>query len=221
MMLGLSSQKRNKEENVQALRNQGVIPGVMYGAKIETAMVKVDGKEFKNVYEEVGKSSLINLESQSGKTPVLIREVQREPVGDGIIHVDFYQPPLDEKIEVAVPLVFKEDALAVTQLGGTLEKHIQEVEVKALPQDLPHEIAVDISTLATFEDRILVKDLVHEASVEILRDPEDVIAQVVETKDIEAELEQPVVEDVEGVEQVKEEKKEKDSSVDQEEETEN
>ena len=99
-MLSLSSQKRNKEEKVQALRNQGVIPGVMYGAKIEAAMVKVDGKEFKNVYEEVGKSSLINLELPAGKTPVLIREVQREPVRDRIIHVDFYQPPLDEKIEV-------------------------------------------------------------------------------------------------------------------------
>lgn len=217
MMLSLASQKRNKEEKVQALRNQGMIPGVMYGAKIEAAMVKVDGKEFKNVYEEVGKSSLINLELPAGKTPVLIREVQREPVRDRIIHVDFYQPPLDEKIEVAVPLIFKEDALAVTQLGGTLEKHIQEVGVKALPQDLPHEIVVDISTLATFEDRILVKDLVHEASVEILRDPEDVIVQVTETKDIEAELEQPVVEDVEAVEQVKEDKKEEDSPASEEE----
>jgi len=218
-MLDLSSQKRNKEEKVEILRKQGVIPGVMYGPKIEVAMIKVDGKEFKKIYGEVGKSSLINLESQSGKTPVLIREVQREPVRDGIIHVDFYQPPLDEKIEVNVPLVFNEDAPAVTQLGGTLEKHIQEVGVKALPQDLPAEIAVDISTLVTFEDRILVKDLVHEASVEIVRDPEDVIAQVVETKDIEAELEQPVVEDVEAVE-VSEEKKEEDSPTGEEEKTE-
>lgn len=220
MMLGLSSQKRNKEERVQALRNQGVIPGVMYGPKIEVAMIKVDGKEFTKIYREVGKSSLINLESQSGKTPVLIREVQREPVRDRIIHVDFYQPRLDEKIEVAVPLVFHEDAPAVAQLGGTLEKHIQEVAVKAFPQDLPHEIAVDISTLVTFEDRILVKDLVHEVSVEILRDSQDVIVQVAETKDIEAELEQPVVEDVEGVEDVKEEKKEEDSPADKEEKTE-
>ena len=97
-MLSLASQKRNKEEKVQALRNQGVIPGVMYGAKIEAAMVKVDGKEFKKIYEEVGKSSLINLESPAGTTPVLIREVQREQVRDRIIQVACYKPLPDVKL---------------------------------------------------------------------------------------------------------------------------
>ena len=80
--------------------------------------------------------------------------------------------------------------------------------MKALPQNLPHEIVVDISKLATFEDKILIKNLQKGNGVEVLRDPEDVVAQVVETRDIAEELEQPVVENVEAVEQVKVEKKE-------------
>ncbi len=208
-MLGLASQQRNKEEKVTLLRNQGQIPGVLYGPKTKTASVKVNEKEFQKIYEEAGKSSLIQLESQSGVLPVLIREIQRDPVKGGVIHVDFYQPPLDEAIEVTVPLIFEGEPLAVRDLGGTLLKNIQEVPVKALPQNLPHEIVVDISKLVTFEDKILVKDLTRALGVEILRDGEDVVAQVVETQDIEAELQTPVVENVEAVEQAKGEKKEK------------
>ena len=203
-MLTLASQIRNKIEKAPLLRAQGVIPGVLYGPKTKASSLKVLEKEFQKVYEEAGESSLIQL----GEAPVLIREVQRDPVRGNVIHVDFYQPPLDEEIEVTVPLMFQGEALAVRDLGGTLLKNIQEVEVRALPQNLPHEIVVDTSSLATFEDKILIKDLQRESGVEILRDPADVVAQVVETKDIAEELEQPVVENVEAVEQVKVEKKE-------------
>lgn len=202
-MLGLASQQRKKEEKVRTLRNQGLIPGVLYGPKTHAISVKVDEKEFQKIYKEAGKSSLIQFESEHGATPVLIREIQRDSVRGGVIHVDFYQPPLDEEIEVTVPLVFEGEPPAIRDLGGTLLKNIQEVDVKALPQHLPHEIVVDISKLATFEDRVLVKDLRQNKDVAILREPDEVVAQVVETTDIEKELEQPVVENVETVEQVK------------------
>jgi len=208
-MLGLGFQQRNKEERVTLLRNQGQIPGVLYGPKIKAQTLKVNEREFQKVYATSGKSSLIQLDSNTGGVPVLVREVQRDPVRGRVMHVDFYQPPLDEKIEVTVPVVFEGEALAVRDLGGTFLKNIQEVNVRALPQHLPREIVVDISRLVTFEDKILVKDLARESGVEVLHDPEAVVAQVVETQDIEAELEQPAVEDVAAVEQVKEEKKEK------------
>jgi len=209
LMLGLGFQQRNKEERVTLLRNQGQIPGVLYGPKIKAQTLKVNEREFQKVYATSGKSSLIQLDSNTGGVPVLVREVQRDPVRGRVMHVDFYQPPLDEKIEVTVPVVFEGEALAVRDLGGTFLKNIQEVNVRALPQHLPREIVVDISRLVTFEDKILVKDLARESGVEVLHDPEAVVAQVVETQDIEAELEQPAVEDVAAVEQVKEEKKEK------------
>ncbi len=205
-MLDLAVQKRNKGEKVQSVRKGGAIPGVLYGPKVKPAILKVNEKEFKKVYEEAGESSLIQLGSADGSTPVLIRAIQRDPLRGEIIHVDFYQPPLDEKTEVRVPLVFEGEVPAVRDLGGTLLKNIQEVDVRALPQHLPHEIVVDVSGLTTFEDKIVISDLAHDTHVEILRDPEEVVAQVVETEDIEAELEQPVVEDVGGVEQVKPER---------------
>ena len=149
MMLGLASHIRNKEEKAQILRGKGLIPGVLYGPKTKAASLKVSETEFQKVYEEAGESSLIQLGQGEG-TPVLIREVQRDPVKGNVIHIDFYQPPLDEEIEVQVPLIFQGEALAVRDLGGTLLKNIQEVLVKALPQNLPHEIVVDVSRLSTF-----------------------------------------------------------------------
>ena len=87
-MLGLVSQKRNKEEKVCLLRDQGLIPGVLYGPKTKASSMKVAEKEFQKVYEEAGESSLIQLGSQEKGTPVLIREVQRDPVKGNVIHVD-------------------------------------------------------------------------------------------------------------------------------------
>lgn len=190
------------------IRDQGLIPAVLYGPKTQPASLKVAEKEFHKVYQEAGESSLINLELEDKKSPVLIREVQREPLRDRVIHVDFYQPPLDKEIEIMVPLVFEEEAPAIKDLGGTLIRNLQEVEVKALPENLPHEIKVDISSLVTFEDKIVIKDLVGGSGVEVLREPEDLVAQVVPVEDVERELEQPVEEKVEEVEGVKEEKKE-------------
>jgi len=204
----LISQARDKAEKLALLRKTGLIPGVLYGPKTKAQTVKVNAKEFLKVYEEAGESSLVNLRSHEGESPVLIREIQREPLQGGVVHVDFYQPRLDEEIEVSVPLVFEGEAPAQKDLGGTFVKNIQEVEVRALPQNLPHEIVVDISKLATFADHILVRDLVHNAKVHIVREPDEVVAQVVETRDVEAELEQPVEENVEAVESSKPEKKE-------------
>lgn len=207
-MLSLSSQKRNTEEKPSAIRKQGLIPAVLYGPKVKAASLKVDEKEFAKVYREAGESSLINLEIDKEASLVLIRAVQLEPLRGKIVHVDFYQTPLDRQIEITVPLVFEGEAPAVQEFGGTLIRNLNQIEVRALPQNLPHEIRVDISRLAAFEDKILVKDLVKNAEVQILQDPQIMVAQVVPAEDVEKELEQPVEEKVEAVEQVKEEKKE-------------
>ena len=152
-MLSLISQERNKEEKVRVLREQGIIPAILYGPKNKPMSLKVGEKEFEGIYKEAGASSLINLEIEDTKSPVLIREVQRDPLRGGAIHIDFYQPPLNKEIEVMVPLVFEGEAPAVKDLGGTLMRNIQEVEVRALPQNLPHEIIVDISGLTAFGDK--------------------------------------------------------------------
>ena len=118
-----------------------------------------------------------------------------------IIHIDFYQPDLKEKVQVSIPLVFIGEAPAAKELSGTFVKNISEIEIKALPQDLPHEIRVDISGLKSFQDRILIKNLNLPKNVDILRSPDDIVAQVVPPAKTE-ELEKPIEEKVEEVEMV-------------------
>lgn len=201
-MLSLTSQKRETKEDLRALRNQGMIPGVFYGPKVESQTLQINGKQFYQVYKEAGESTLINLTVEGEKdSPVLIHEVQRDPLSFEVLHVDFYQPDLEKEVEITVPLVFEGEAPAVQELGGTLIRNIQEVSVKALPQNLPHEIAVNVSSLVAFEDRVLVKDIVRNGEFEIVQASEDTVAQVVPVEDVEKELETPIEEDVEGVEQ--------------------
>jgi len=208
-MLSITATKREEtRKKVEALRKKGFIPSVLYGPKIESSSLQISSKEFEKIYKEAGESTLINLETEGKEFPVLIYGVQRDPLSEKTLHVDFYQPDLTKEVEVEVPLVFEGEAPAVAELGGTLLHTIQEVEVKALPQNLPHEIKVNVESLSTFEDRILIKDLLETEDVEILQDSEDVVAQVVPAEDVEKELETPVEEDVEGVEKVEGEEKE-------------
>jgi large subunit ribosomal protein L25 len=112
-----------------------------------------------------------------------------------------------------VPLVFEGEPPAVKELGGTLVKNILEVDVKALPEKLPHEIKVNVEKLKTFEDAVLIKDLEVPQGVEILKDPEETVALVTPIQDIEGDLEKPIEGDVESVEKIetkKEEEEDKD-----------
>lgn len=185
------------------------VPGILYGPGIEKNVpLEVNLKEFIKVYEEAGESSLVSLESSEGsdKYLVLINEIQRDPLSNEVIHIDFYQPNLEKKVEVTVPLRFVGSPPAVKELGGTLVKNILEVDVKALPQALPHDIEVNVDGLLTFDDTVTIADLKVAGDVEIMKEPDEIVALVTPIKE-EKELE-PIEENVEAVEKV--EKKEKD-----------
>jgi len=122
---------------------------------------------------------------------------------------------LKEKVEVAVPLIFEGTSLAVKDLGGTLVKNIAELEIKALPQNLPHEIVVSIDGLNTFEDRILAKDIKLPEGVELKIKPDEIIASVAHVENVEEELAKDIEEKVEDVEKVEKEKKEKEEVVEE------
>ena len=209
-MIKIKAKERKKA--VKTLRKEGILPGILYGPKIKNIPIEVNFKEFNDAYKKSGESTLVSLEMEgSKKYLVLIYEVEVDPLSNEIIHADFYQPILTKKVEAMVPLVFEGESLAVKDLGGTLVKDIQELEVKALPQELPHEIRVDISLLKTFEDEILVKDLKIEKGVEILKEEDEVVANVQPPQKIEEELEKPVEEKVEEVEKIEKEKIEKEN----------
>jgi len=180
-------------KKVKNLRKKGILPGTLYGPKIEKPIsIEVDSKEFEGVYQEAGESSLVSLELQKEKFLVLVHEIERESIFGKIIHVDFYQPRLDEETEVTIPLIFEGEEVTIKRTGGTLVKNIHEVEVRALPKNLPHEIKVNIEKLKTFEDAILIKDLIVPKGVKILKDPEEIVALVVPLEDIEEEFKKPI-----------------------------
>lgn len=208
----LSLKADTRKERGKKARTQGAVLAVLYGPKAKAVSLVVDKKEFEKVLNVAGESSLVTLELGKDKTPVLIREVQRHPLSGDAIHADFYQPRLDQKIKIMVPLVLRGEAPAQKELEGTLIQNIHEVEVSALPQDLPHEIEVSVAKLATFQDHILIKDLQVSPGVQVLHDGEAIIAQVVPAEKVEEELAKPVEENVQDVKVVKEEKKEKEEA---------
>lgn len=211
-MLTLKVKKRETlGKKVKKLRQNGILPGVLYGPEVKNLSLEMDLKEFEKVYKEAGESSLVSLEVGKDKFLVLIHDIKKDPLTGKAIHVDFYQPILTEEVEAAVPIVFEGEAPAVKELGGTLVKEIQELEVKALPQNLPHELKVNVESLKTFEDEILVKDLKVAEGVKIQREPDEIIAVVTPPEKVEEELEKPIEEKVEEVEKV-EEKKEKEEA---------
>jgi len=209
-MLVLTAQNRDKKPN--ALRRDGQIPAVAYGPTMESQNLTVVDLDFNKIFNQAGESDLINLklplaknkksDSQLSEIQVLIHEVQKHPLSGDIIHVDFYAPDLTKTVRVAIPLVFIGEAPAVKDLDGILVKNMQEVEVEALPKDLPHQIEVDVICLKNFEDKILISDLPLPQGVAVLADADEVISLVIPPRSEEelAALETAPEEKVEDVE---------------------
>ena len=210
-MVKLSAKiRKEKGKNTRILKDSGRIPAVVYGHKIKNILIDVDYKDFQKVLRESGESSLLELEVEGDKEKrlVLVHDLQKDAVTDKFIHIDFFETSATEEVEVEVPLVFEGVSLAIKELGGTLVKNISEIEVKAFPQNLPHEIKVSIDGLNTFEDRILVKDLILPMDVRVLEKPDEIIASVSAPENVEEELAKEIEEKVEDVEKVVKEKKE-------------
>jgi large subunit ribosomal protein L25 len=213
-MIKLSAKIRKElGRKTRALKESGRIPAVVYGHKIKNVSLDVDYKEFEKVYRKAGVNSLIEIDiaGEKEKKIVLIHELQKDPITDKFTHIDFFETSAKEEVEVRIPLVLEGVSLAVKDLGGTLIKNISELHVKALPQNLPHEIRVSIDGLKTFEDHILVKDLNLPKDVKVSAKPDEIVVSVAQPSKVEEELAKEIKEEVENVEKV--EKKEKKEEV--------
>lgn len=204
----LNAQARDlKTTKPEKLRKAGKIPAVLYGHSVATQSLTLTQGEFEKALKKAGESTIIELKTDDGKThPVLIHDIQYHYLTSQPIHADFYEVSMTEKLKAKVVLDFIGEAKAVKELGGVLVKILGEVEVESLPADLPHSIMVDISSLQTFQDSIIVKDLKVSNKVKITSGPDEVIAKVQPPRDVEAELSTPVVEDVSKVEGAAEDK---------------
>lgn len=177
-------------------KKEDKIPAVLYGRGIKNENLWVDAKEFIKVFREVGESTLVDLQFGDEKRSVLIHDVQRHPLTGDFLHIDFYQVRMDEKIETDVEIVFIGVAPAVKELGGTFVKSLDKLPIRCLPGDLISHIDADISSLATFEDHIYVKDLKIPEAIEVLIDEETVVALVTPPRS-QAEMDK-LDEEVEG-----------------------
>jgi len=189
----------------------GIIPAVLYGPGIENVSLEIDKKAIEKMYKEVGET-LIDLDVEGKTYNVLVHETQVDPLTLELIHVDFYQPNLEEKTEADVNLEIVGTAPAV-KFGGTMISNMRQVTVKALPKDLPSKIEVDVSGLSEIGDYIAIKDIKVGDGVEVVfDDPEEIVIQIVEPEDVDKELSEPIKEinkEVEKVETKEEEIEEK------------
>ncbi len=195
------------EENLKQEREKGMIPAVLYGQKKENKSLWLEELAFGKVFEKAGENTVVVLDLEGGaKDNVLICDYQIDPLSGKFRHVDFLRINMKEDVETNVPLVFVGEAPAVKEKGGILIKVLDEVEVKCLPGNIPQEFEVDLTKLVNFEDVIAISDLAIPEGVEILDDPETVIASVSEPRSEEelAELNEKVEEDVSKVSEVKE-----------------
>ena len=190
-MTTLAVQKREKAgPKARALRRAGSIPAVVYGAHQASTPITVDARAFEKALEAAGESTIVSLEGLGTALPTLIHEVDLDPVLHTPRHVDFYAVTKGQKVEVAVPLVYVGESLAVKD-GANLVKVLHELEVEADPVNLPHELEVDISSLAAVGDQIHAGEVRLPAGVTLITDPEEVILLIQEVEEEPEEVAAP------------------------------
>lgn len=203
-------------KKVRFLRRQGITPGNIYGHGIDSVPVQVDTKSLKHLLAHVGKTDLISLKVNGSKAPVLalVRDVQKSPITDELLHVDFYQVKMTEKIKVDVPLAFVGEAPVMEKVKGASILHlIDSLHIEALPDHLPHNVEVDLSSLVDIDSTIHVRDIRLGDGITLLSDPDQMVVKVVEAR---KEVAPPVAEAKEEVERVTAEEAEAEAGAEEE-----
>ena len=175
------------KNRVNKMRVENLIPGVIYSRGKETQHVNINGLEFLRVYRVAGTSSMIDLELEGLSTPVIIKDVQRDPVKGNFIHIDFQELNMKEKIKMFIPIsILNRDAIKLQP--STLMQFLDEVEIECLPGDIPHNIEVDVQDM-DFTTVIYVSDLdlAKNEKIDILTELDQVICTLSEPTIVEEE----------------------------------
>ncbi len=188
-------EEKGKELN-KKLRNAGMVPGVVYRKGEETLSLKIDSKSLsKALHTEAGENVIIKLFVEGDKKKkeriVVIKEIQKDPVKDVLVHLDLNEISLTETLKVKVPIISKGEAVGVKQEGGVLQHVMWEVEVECLPTNIPDKIEVDITNLK-IGGTLSIKDILLPEGVKILGDSESIVFSVEHVKTIEEAVVAPV-----------------------------
>ena len=187
-------------KKVKMLREQGIVPVHVYGRSLEPLALQVESQLLRRILLQVGTNVPLSVEidGQKGEDICFVREVQRHPVTEDVLHVDFMRVDVEQTIEAEVPIVLIGTAPGVREMNGTLLQPMQSILVVSLPMNVPASIELDVSTLDDFEKAIYVRDVSVAANVTVVTDSDEMIARVVPPR-VEVE-EVAVEEEVEGLE---------------------
>jgi len=187
-------------KKVKTLRQEGVLPAVVYGHNIEPISISLDYRDASNTLDSISPSALVVLEIDGEKHYTLVRDKQRNPVRRSIIHVDFQAVSLTETVRADVNINLIGEAPAIETYLGVLVPSLEQLSIECLATNLPDKLEVDISGLTEIGDSILVRDVTAPEGVDILNDPEDVVVVMIAQAAEEVEEEEEELELEEGLE---------------------
>ncbi|MCJ7737498.1 MAG: 50S ribosomal protein L25 [Anaerolineae bacterium] len=184
-------------KQVKQLRAEGLVPGVLYGHSFDAQSLQFDTKVLDRFISRVSGSQLIAVQIEGQDEPewALLRAVQRDVITRQLLHVDFYRVQMGERLRAEIPLVIVGESPALAETDGIMIQGISSIEVECLPSALVEAIEVDISDLVELDQSLCVRDLVVPADIDVLSDPDEMIARVVRIVE-EAVLEEEVAEEV-------------------------
>ncbi len=175
-MVTLQAEKRDTSIKNEKLRALGRIPAVFYGPKEKSTSISLDYLQFEKVLSHAGESSVISIVGDAGEHDALIHDVARDPVTGKIIHADFYVMEKGKKVQVKIPVEFVGIAPVVKEQGAILVKVMHEIEVEAMPKDLPHVLEADVSSIVDLDSHLTVGDIKLPNGVTLIAGAEEIVA---------------------------------------------
>lgn len=166
---------------VKKLRREGIVPGNIFGKKIKSQSISLNIKDFLEVFNEAGETSVVEVLLGKDVRNTLIHNVQYDPVSDEPVHVDFLQVDLKQKVKSMVPVEILGESPAEKQGIGTIVQYIDEIEIEALPTEIPDSFEIDVSKLENVDDQILISDINPEKTT-ILEEKDKIVVKVEEVK---------------------------------------
>ncbi len=196
-------------KKVENLRDKNFIPAVVYGSGINNTNLSLNYSEFDKVFKRAGESTLIDLviDNQTA-VKVIVQDIAYNPLNNLYQHIDFYQVRMDKKLKTNLAINFFGESPAVKEFGAVLVKNIDEIEIECLPQDLQHQVDVNLEALKQIGDKIIVSDLNLPKGIEVLSDPNTVVA-LVEALHVEEIIETSKEAEAKAIESVEAEKEKK------------
>ena len=186
-MLTLEVKPRDAKESAEVLREQGIVPAVFYGPKEGTTPISINAQKLESLWKSAGETTIITLKGVGEDKDTLIHDAQFHPVTGKLLHVDFYVLEKGKKVKIKVPLEFTGVAPA-EKSGNIVVKALYEIEIEVAPQELPHNLPVDISSLVNVGDHIVAKDVKLPPSAALIANPDEIVVSVKEFKEEPVEI---------------------------------